>query len=232
VSLSHKAAPLGALVLALGLSACVSLLPKSEPAQLYRFGVSAADAPPPAGQPTTALVLQTVTFPRAVGGDQMLTVTGGQAAYIAEARWVSPAAQLFQEALHESFDTRGSRTRLLSRGELAAGAGFLRVDVRTFEARYDQGQGLAPLVVVSVRGRISGLDGQILGERVFSAQDRAADNRVSAISVSYDKAVEKVLGELTAWADQTAPAPRARPAPTVTTTTTSTTSVVPAAPSR
>ena len=225
MSLIRNAAPLAAVLLAMGLYACVSLLPKSKPAQLYRFGAAPAAQPAAApAQPSTGLVLQAVTFPRAVGGDQILTITGGQAAYIAEARWVSPASLLFQEALQTSFDTGGRRARLLSRGELGAGAGFIRLDVRNFETRYDRGPETAPLVVISLRARISGLDGQILGEQTFGAEARAADNRVGPIASAYDEAVGKVLGEVTTWADQTAPAPRARPAAVTTTTTSTSTS--------
>lgn len=237
MSLIRIAGPLGAAVLAAGLSACVSLLPKSDPAQLYRFGVEPAATGAPAGAPTTGLVLQAVTFPRAAGGDQILTLTNGQAAYINAARWVSPAAILFQEAVQTSFDTGGKRARLLSRGELGAGAGFLRLDVRTFETRYLQGPELAPTVAVSVRGRISGLDGTILSEQTFGAEAKASDNRVGPIATAYDEAVGKVVAEVTAWADQAAPAPRPRPALQTTTTSTSTsttsTTVVPApAPTR
>jgi cholesterol transport system auxiliary component len=226
------AAPLAAVALAAGLAGCVSLLPKSKPAQLYRFAaVGGAEPSAAVTPPSTGLMLQAVTFSRAAQGDQILTVTGGQAAYIAEARWVSPAEVLFQEALRDRFDRLAARTRLLSRGEFAGAAGFLRVDVRAFEARYDQGPESPPNVVVEMRARINGVDGQIAAERTFAASIRAADNRVGPIADAYGRAVTKVLDDFTPWADQATPAARARPAPAVTTTTTtSTTTVAPPPP--
>lgn len=234
---ARTAASLVAVALAVGLSGCVSVFPKSEPAQLYRFTtVGGAEPSAPTAPPITGLMLQAVTFVRSAQGDQILTLTGGQAAYIAEARWVSPAETLFQEGLRDRFDRLAVRTRLLSRGEFAGAAGFLRVDVRTFETRYDQGPELAPNVVVEMRARINGSDGMVAAERSFQAQVRAADNRVGPITDAYGQAVTKVLDEFVPWADQATPALRGRPAPVTTTTTTtsstSTTTVAPPPPAR
>lgn len=222
----RKIAPVAAAILAVALSGCVSLLPKSKPSQLYRFGMGASEAtaPPPGAQgPVSGVVLQSVSFPRAAGGDQILTMTGAQAAYISESRWISPAQILFQEAVQRSFDARAHRTRLLNRGEIGAASAFLRLEVRSFEARYDQGQASAPQIVVAVLARMSALDGQVVGEQMFHAEVRAGDNRVGPITAAFDTAVEKVLGDITGWADLTAPAAR-RTAAAVTTTTTSTSS--------
>ena len=222
-----KAGHLAAAVLAIALSGCISVLPKSKPSQLYRFGMGEADATsPPGGQgPISGVVLQNVSFPRAAGGDQILTMTGGQAAYIGESRWISPAQVLFQEAVQHSFETHAHRTRLLSRGEIGAASAFLRLEVRSFEARYDQGSAAAPLVAVAVLARMSALDGQVVGEQLFHAETRAADNRVGPITRAFDAGVEKVLGDITNWADMTAPAAkRAAPAATTTSSTTQTTS--------
>ena len=53
-------------------------------------------------------------FVRAGAGDQILTVLpGGETAYIAQARWVSPAQVLFDEALERAFDADPGRARLI-----------------------------------------------------------------------------------------------------------------------
>ncbi len=221
----RKTAPLAAVLIAVGLSGCISILPKNKPSQLYRFGVERAaepaSAPAAVTGPMSGVVMQAVTFPRAAGGDQILTTTGGQAAYISESRWISPAQVLFQEAVQNSFDARAHRTRLLNRGEIGAASAFLRLEVRSFEARYDRGPGTAPLVTIAVLARMSALDGQVVGEQTFHADLRADDNRVGPITAAFDAGVDKVLGDLTNWADLTAPPPR-RTAAAVTTTTSST----------
>ena len=189
-----------ALALALSLGACVSLLPKSKPAQLYRFGGGGAEAgaPAPASTAGPGVVLVGVSFPRAAAGDGILTLTGDQAAYIADTRWVSPAAALFQEAAERSFDRPGAGVRLLSRGDLGGAAALLRLDVRDFEAVYDQGAGSAPQAVVSVHAFLTGADGHLINSLNFESRKRAGDNRVGAIVRAFDEATNEVLTAMTA----------------------------------
>lgn len=186
-------------VAALGLSGCISLFPKSEPAQLYRLDARTAPGAPAAGPAFGVLRLST-GFPRASAGDRILTVgPGGEAAYIAGARWVSPAAVMFDELTAQAFQGAG-RARLITRGEVARADLTLKLDVQAFEAVYDNGPKAAPKVVVTVRGVMT--DSQtraLLGDRLFTAEVRAADNRVSAIVPAYDRALGQVLGELVAW---------------------------------
>ena len=52
-------------------------------------------------------------FQRESAGDRILTVTDGKAAYIARARWVAPAAALFDQATLAAFDTGPPRVRLV-----------------------------------------------------------------------------------------------------------------------
>ena len=89
---------LAVAALAVSLSGCITLLPKTKPVGLYRFGeaqVSVAKGPPG----TMFGVLKTPSaFTRAAAGDRILTSTSGEVAYIAGARWVSPAFVLFEEA--------------------------------------------------------------------------------------------------------------------------------------
>lgn len=199
--MSRRFALAALAIAAVGLSGCVSLFPKSEPAQLYRFDAQVSPRAAPGGQPFGILKLAT-GFPRASAGDRILTVgSGGEAAYIAAARWVTPAAVMFDEQVAQAFQGAG-RARLIGRGEVVKADYALKLDVHTFETRYDNGPKAAPLVVVSVRGVITKTgDRALVGDRVFTASVRAADNRVGAIVPAYDKAVEDVLTELIGWAN-------------------------------
>src|SRR5258706_14438987 len=83
-------------VTAVALSGCISLLPKSKPAQLYSF------VPPPAAAPATPSPANAVavfrtngSFQEASADDPMLTITGRPAASIADSRCVAPASVLF-----------------------------------------------------------------------------------------------------------------------------------------
>jgi len=185
---------------AMALTGCITLLPKAEPVGLYRFGVEPVAA---AKGPPGALfgVFKTPTvFTRASAGDRLLTITNGEAAYIAGARWVSPASILFDEAVARAFEADPGRARLIGRGEVAKADLVLRLEVRSFEAVYVDGPKGAPEVLVQVRGVINrNNDRALVGDQVFEARVKASNNRVGAIVEAYDAATAKVLTDLTGW---------------------------------
>jgi cholesterol transport system auxiliary component len=191
-------------VAALALSGCISVLPKSNPAQLYRLAgaPAAASAPAPAAAPaaTVGVYLGNGQFQRESAADRILTVTGERAAYIADARWIAPAEVLFDEAVVNAFEAAGGRVRLISRGEPARSDYALRLDVRNFETDY--GAGGAPVVLIRVRAVIT--RDQTRGpvaEQLFEARVPASQNRVGAIVSAYDQALGKVLGDVVGWAN-------------------------------
>ena len=194
---------LAILALAVSLSGCVSLFPKAKPAQIYRFGV--ADAPV-AAVPTGVAIARTPTaFTRAAAGDRILTTTGQETAYVAEARWVAPAALMFDDAVKQTFESRPKGPRYITRGDLPAADLALRLDVGIFEARYLDGPKAAPTVVVSMRATLVRVrDRAVIGEKVFTASKRAGDNRVSAIAAAFDGAVKESAGALADWTAATA----------------------------
>jgi cholesterol transport system auxiliary component len=194
-------------VAALGLSGCVSLLPETDPVQLYRFGRTPAaltEAPPAARVP---VLLNAVEFPQASRGDRILTVNGGAVAYLAESRWAAPAETLFSEALERAFEERAGASRLIGRREVEPGRLLLDVDVRSFEARYEAGTGAAPTVVVSLRARVLRLpDRTTVEERMIETRETAAENRVSAIVAAFDSATDRALSDLVSFTDRQAAA--------------------------
>lgn len=218
------------LAAALGLGGCVSLLPKAKPAQLYSFSDSPKVSTTPATGPGSAIVLGALTFPREATSDALLTRTGAEAAYISEARWTAPASVLFREAVDRAFDNSG-RVRLLSRGELGAAAGILRVEVRAFETRYPAPEAV-PTVAVIAHARLTRIDGSFVAERDFAAETPATENRVAPIVDAYRVSTGKALGELVGWVEanappQPAPAASRVSAQSTSTTTTTTTSARP-----
>ena len=191
---------LTAAALVVSLSGCISVFPKSKPASLYRFGE--AEVSVPKGPPGAMFgVLKTPsTFTRAAAGDRILTSTNGEMAYIADARWVSPAFVLFEEATARAFENDPGRARLIGRGEVAKADMMLRLEVRTFEADYVNGPKAAPEIVVRVRGVLNrSQDRALIGDQIFEARVKAADNRVGAIVPAFDQATAKVLGDVVAW---------------------------------
>jgi cholesterol transport system auxiliary component len=199
---------LAAAALALSLTGCVSLLPKAEPAQLYRFEAR-VQAPESMAQSSFTVLKAPTSFARAAAGDGILTATGGEAAYIGGARWVSPAAALFDEATTRAFQDAGGPARLIGRGEIGRADGYLKLDVRTFETRYDQGPKAAPKVVIEISAALTRNDQSLVGTRTITVEARAADNRVGPIVQAYDKALSEALGKLVLWVNSADVKPRA-----------------------
>jgi len=190
---------------ALALSACVSLLPKTKPAHLYRFGqpVAAETLASPTG--LVGVFRTGASFQRESAGDRLLTLTNGKVAYVADTRWVAPAAILWDEAVVAAFDADPGHVRLIARGEPAAAPYVLRLDVRNFEAHYDRGPKAPPTVVVRVRAAVtSTTDRGLVGEKLFEKRVTASGNRVTAIVPAYDRAVAEVLAEVVAWTNEQA----------------------------
>ena len=67
---------------ALALSGCISLLPKTKPSHLYRFGQPLTAEAVTASPGQIGVFRTNATFQRESAGDQILTLTNGQVAYI------------------------------------------------------------------------------------------------------------------------------------------------------
>ena len=199
---SIKLAVAAAGVLALG--GC-ALLSTPDPVQTYRFGGPAAVSAAAEGQSGLREVnLRRVQFPEAVEGDKILGVTGTETAYIAGARWVSPASDLYMESLENAFSAQATRVRLIGPRELIRGERGLDIDIRAFEARYDA-PGAVPTVVVTARARLLTLpDRTVAAERTFTVQQPAAANRVSAIVEAFDIATRDLNTQIVDWTDSSA----------------------------
>jgi cholesterol transport system auxiliary component len=196
-----------ATLAALALSGCISLLPKSKPAQLYRFSYGAEASVPASSETRSFGVLKPPSgFQREASSDTILTTTGSEAAYIGEARWVSPAPLLFDEAVAAAFASGHGPAKLVGRGDARRADYSLRLDVRTFEARYTHGAKSAPDVVVVIDAVMTPMDRSAPRLRTFEVTIPAGDNRVGAIVEAFNKALAQLLPQLTQWVDSAGPA--------------------------
>lgn len=191
-----------AAIAAVSLSGC-ALLSSPDPVQLYRFGDAAGPVATPVASPVQ-VKLRALEMPQASQGDRLLGVTGSEAAYIAGARWVSPALMLYSDALETSFGSQARTVRLIGRRELTPTTRLLDVDVRAFETRYDYA-GAAPAVVITVRARLLRFpERTVVSEQTFTVSQPAGENRVSAIVEAYDLATRDVNTQIVAWTDANA----------------------------
>jgi cholesterol transport system auxiliary component len=209
-----KVAVAGALALSLGGCAILGLLGgggKKNAAQLYRFGASEGAALAPVSTSAVNVQLSNLRMDPAAEGDRLLGVTGTEAAYIANSRWVAPARDLFTHAAERAFDRAG--VRLVRRDQPITPDLSLALEVPTFEARYENGAEAAPVVIVEVRAAlVQGRQRDVLGETTYTVRQPATENRVGAIVTAYDQATRSALDQTAAWAAATAR--RAPPAPT------------------
>ncbi|MFN3522712.1 MAG: ABC-type transport auxiliary lipoprotein family protein [Phenylobacterium sp.] len=197
------------------LAACVTVFPETKPVQLYRFGPPpAAEAqaePTAAPAPAPVAVYKARTgFARPVATDRILTITGSEAAYIADARWIAPANELFDEALAQAFDEAGGPARLAVRGQASRAQFTLRMDVRNFEAVYDRGGRQPPVVLVRVRAVLMrSPDSSVVVDRTVEKRVRADTNRIGAIVQAFEASAGEAITELVALTNAAAAQPAA-----------------------
>ncbi len=194
---------IGTAALSLALAGCVTVLPKTKPAQLYTLGQSLPPAAPKAGESTAPImILQAPTrFVTAAEGDRILVSHGQKAAYIAQARWLSPAAELFDAAELRAFEASG-QTRLVASSHARGATPALRLDVRTFEARYGASDADAPTVTIEVSAELTDLPGQRPPPvKSFQSRKPSTADRVGAITEAFDAATTDVLSQIVTWTD-------------------------------
>lgn len=191
-----------AALAAVSLSGC-ALLSSPDPVQLYRFG-DAGDALTTSAAEPIQVKLRALELPQASQGDRLLSLTGSEAAFIAGARWVSPAVMLYSDALEASFASQARAVRLIGRRELTQTTRLLDIDVRQFETRYDYTGG-TPTVVITARARLLRFpERTVVAEQAFSVSQPAGDNRVSAIVEAYNVATRDMNAQIVAWTDTNA----------------------------
>lgn len=187
-------------LLAVSLSGCITLLPKTKPAQLYRFSAAEEVSEPPvpsdpAGR--VGVMRARGTFSAGAAGDGIMTVTGSQVAYVSQARWAAPAVTLFDEAVTRAFNQQAGPARLTARGEPGRAPYSLRLDVERFEAVYDHGGKAAPDVQIEVHAvLVRAADRMVIKDQTLTAHARASENRVSAIVQAFDEATTQVLKDV------------------------------------
>ena len=200
-TLSRLTAGIATLILA----GCITLLPDTQPAQLYRFtpDPGALPAVSAAGTARTALIRAGGSFHPAAAGDRILTAEGAEAAYLANARWTQSASVLFDQALVAAFAASPGNARLITPGELGRPIFGLRVDVSRFEADYDQGSRAAPEVRIDLHVVVTRLrDQKVVQEQSFSVRRRASENRGGAIAEAFREAAAEALGSIVRTADE------------------------------
>ncbi len=192
----------GGLVLigALSMSACVSVLPAAKPAPtVYRLSVPHGVAETP-GRLNRVVNIEMPQAPRALRGtDIVLSPDGRRLTAAAGASWAEPVPSQLRHALIDKLAGDGKITGVIPSGGTRAHY-RLNIDVRRFEAVFDNGETLAPNAVVTLNLTLTDTKSRrLVGTHFVSTSDRARAATVSAIVDAQDAATEKAMHEISAW---------------------------------
>jgi len=184
---------------ALATAGCVSLLPEPRPNTLYRLAAADLDASAPVTAPVTVLI-DRISAPRGLAGDRIAIQRSGAIAYMAGAAWISPGPQLMEGAVFDAF-YNGAPLIAPAHAEDGVRARYeLDLDLRHFEAEYDQGEDAAPLVRTAVRARLIDRENRALvAARTIESTARATANRQGAIVAAFSSATDDATRALATW---------------------------------
>ncbi len=119
--------------------------------------------------------------------------------YYAGTAWADPLPQLVQQNVMEAFETSGRIASVSRDSDANLVDLILGLDLRDFEARYDQGEG-APLAVVRLGARaIQARSRKIAGYTEFTKEVRASANSIDAAVEALTDAFAGVLTDLVPW---------------------------------
>ena len=122
--------------------------------------------------------------------------------YLADARWGGPLGDVLQDLAVQELHAHANLRTVSAEGSVFASGYWLEFEVADFQAEYTSA-GAAPIVRVRVLARIgtSG-DRHILGQFGASAQQPAAENRLTAIVDAYARASDAALAEIAVHAGE------------------------------
>ena len=116
--------------------------------------------------------------------------------YYAGARWSGPLSEVLQDFAVQEFRSHADLRSVSGDASVFGSAYWLEIEVTDFQAEYASAA-VAPTVRVHILARLgrSG-DRNILGQFTASAQQPAAENRLTVIVDAYAHAADAALGEI------------------------------------
>ena len=209
---TYKAIFISGLAMTALLGGCVSLLPEPKPAPIiYRLNISDNTAhsntlKDSAGNYFNKTVVA-IEYPRAIraisGSDIVLSPDGRRLSIAAGAKWAEPVPDQVRRMLIDELSKTEYYEGVVSKG----GTRFpyrVGMDIRSFEAVFDNGEDVAPLAKVQIRFNVSDVKSKsIIGTKMISASHRAKARSVSAIVEAQDVATREAMQEAVKWLTQT-----------------------------
>jgi ABC-type uncharacterized transport system auxiliary subunit len=123
--------------------------------------------------------------------------------YFADARWSGPLSEVLQDLVLQELHSHAHLRTVISDASVFSSAYWLEIEVTDFQAEYTSAAA-APTVRVHILARIgSSGDRRMVGQFDASAEQPAADNRLTAIVAAYAHAADAALAQIVAHVDDT-----------------------------
>ncbi|WP_438300266.1 ABC-type transport auxiliary lipoprotein family protein [Pseudomonas sp. NMS19W] len=193
------------------LGAC-SILPKSEPLDVYRLPAAQAPAAASSAAQHWSLRLNKLQASEALNRPGIAVIPQGDVISTYKAsRWSDPAPVLMRNRLLDGF-ARDGRVTLLSTDDSNFAADLeLGGSLQAFQTEYQGNQ--ASVVVRMDALLVRGYDQKILASRRFEERQPLSDVKVPAVVAGFGQASDRLSAKVVAWAVEQGQkvAPTARP---------------------
>ncbi len=195
-----------ALLSALALPACVSVLPEAAPPK-PRFHIAAADGDALAGDALQfSLVVDEPRATRVYDAPRIaVSAAPGRIEYLAGAEWADRAPRLFQTAMIQTFEDAGRILAVGDRAAIPVADLVLQTDIRRLELDVEG----ADAAVVSIYARLSNGKGAVYAARKFDARISAASTKPDDVYAAFDSAFDQVISGIVEWTFDTGASVRA-----------------------
>ncbi|OFS70607.1 hypothetical protein HMPREF3173_19630 [Pseudomonas sp. HMSC08G10] len=181
----------------LSLATACSILPKTEPVDIYRLPVnqpsrtvSALDWSLRLNKPLASEVLATPRIAVIPQGDVISSYKG--------ARWSDPAPLLIRNRLLDGFQ-RDGRVQRLSADDSNLQADYeLAGELQAFQSEY-RAQDAVEVVIRYDARLVDGRSQRILASHRFEVRQPLADKQVSAVVAGFGNASDQLVGQVVNW---------------------------------
>lgn len=194
--LSRRAILLGGA--ALTLTACSGIIgPQSPPAQIYLLKPSLG----PVQRPNVLwqLAVGEPTCDDSLDSQRIAIYRGQTMDYYADAQWTDEAPKVIQTVLVEAFEKSGRISGVARDTDGIHADYLLQMELRDFEARYDNGDA-APTIAVNIVARLLKLPARELVATMTSNHlVPASANSIPAAVAAFNQATSAALEEIVEW---------------------------------
>lgn len=187
------------LTTAASLSGCLTLLPDPSPApSVYRLDTTVQLA----NKAATAEIIRVdrPTSPQIFNANDIVVTQDGQKlSTIAQAKWSEATPNVIQNAM---IDALGSSSRFIGMSPMSGAQTKTRLhlEVKNFEANFDNGPQSAPMAVVQYRVTYARADDRsLIGTHMVRETMRASSINVSSIVSAIEKANGAAMADIVTW---------------------------------